>query len=220
MNNSFGKKKDGELKALVATATAVLSQGGGDYGVSPTMVGSLSAAGIDLERGMSAQTAAVAAEKAATQQKLASKAATVASLNAIAGIVYHRSDVSDEMLAAIGFAPRRSVVPRPLAALPVTELLAQPYADGSVKLSWKRGSGNPYGTMFLIESSEDGAAWTILGSTKRASATVEGYAPGVTAWFRITATTSTSATRPSAAVAIYGPTAATLRVVEGDRQAA
>ena len=196
MGNAFIKKNDGELTALVATAGAVLTgEALGDYGLSAAQVTAMKNGGIALGAGMTAQAAAQAAEKAATRQKAAAKANTVASLNTIAGIVYHKDTVTDEMLAAIGFAPRRASTPRPAVATPVTGLVATPSADGSVRLAWDRGS-NAKTTMFLLETSADGASWTILSSTTRVSATLDGYAPGAAAWFRVTATTSTSAARP------------------------
>ena len=45
----------------------------------------------------------------------------------------------------------------------------------------------------------------MVGSTSRTKTTLEGFAPGAAAWFRVTATTATTAARPSFPVAIYGP---------------
>ena len=83
-------------------------------------------------------------------------------------------------------------------------LRADPNANGSVKLKWDR-NGNAQTTMFVVETSADGAAWTFLKTTTRCSYLAEGFAPGAAAYFRVTATTSTASSLPSLPVGVYAP---------------
>lgn len=59
--------------------------------------------------------------------------------------------------------------------------------------------------MFVVETSAGGAEWTMIKSTTRTSFVALGYAPGVAAYFRVTATTSVSASLPSLPVGAYAP---------------
>lgn len=107
------------------------------------------------------------------------------------------------MLATICFAPRRTGSPRP-----------RPAADAHGP---RRDSGDErYGESVL--GPERQLEWgdvpdrvergrRVVAATPRASLTVDGFAPGAAAWFRVTAINASVASTPSATVAIYGPSA-------------
>ena len=193
---SFTNKTPEALLALGTNVATVIGPGTTNpYGVPTAAVTALMAADAALGGAINAQVAAKAAEKAATVTKAAKRDGVVAALNTIATAVYANPAVTDTMLASLGFPARRSgPAPRRVPTEP-TGLSAEPFANGTVKLKWNR-NGNKPGILFVIETSEDGLAWTMIRSTTRSSFAVEGFAPGVPAWFRITATTSTAASLP------------------------
>ena len=142
----------------------------------------------------------------------------LASLSTAAKIAEADPNVSDTMLRAIGLQPRPERNSRPRTPIVPTDLVANPSADGRVRLAWK-GGGNGPRIAYAVETSADGVVWSYLPTTTRQSTVLEGYAPGLTAWFRVRATNAGMISVPTAPVAVYAPAAA-LRVEEGGKQAA
>lgn len=84
-------------------------------------------------------------------------------------------------------------------------------ADGGERLTWEK-EANPRTATYLVECRESEDGWRFLAAPPRKSLRAEGFAPGVPAWFRMTATTATRRALPRAAVAVYGtPVSAPLR---------
>lgn len=92
-----------------------------------------------------------------------------------------------------------------------TNLLAVPDASGTVRLSWD-GNGNFYPTTYVVEGSSDGVAWTLQGTASAHKLTLNGYTPGQTYWFRVTATRNDQTSIPSASAAIWGTESGSLSV--------
>ena len=197
-------------EALIALGTHVAATIGNetpnDWGTTAAECNTLTTADSGLTAAVNGQKAAEIVAKTATANKNTKKADLIAALNAIQATVVANPAVTNDMLVSLGFSPRRGgVKPQALTATgTVTGLTADPLATGTVKLRWNR-SGNAPRTIFVVETSEDGANWTFLKSLTRCSYAAEGFAPGVAAWFRVTATTSTSASTPSLPVSVYAP---------------
>ncbi len=211
--SSFKDKNAETLLALGNNVTTVLGPGATNpYGVPQASVTALLAADAALGAAINAQKAAEIAAKTATAQKAAKRVAVAAALGAIQATADANPAVTNEMLVALGFSPRRGgAKPQPKVPATVTGLSADPSANGSVKLKWGR-NGNAPTTMFVVETSADGAAWTFLKTTTRCSYLAEGFVPGAAAFFRVTATTSVAASLPSLPVAIYAPAPATVQL--------
>jgi len=175
-----------------------------DYGVSTTQLNAVHTGGTTLNTDLTAVTNAKAQYHATVQAKDAEQKVLVNSIAALAKTVYANPAVTDAMIAALGLAPRKS--PSKNTPVQPLSLTATPNADGTVKLKWNR-NGNASTIIFVIETSADGSHWDLVKATNRTSYTAFGFDPGVLAWFRVTATTSTASSAPSTAVAIYGPAA-------------
>ncbi len=204
MSNDFSAKTAEQLLAAGNQISTVITSALNGYGVTAGELTALTGADTALNAAINAQFNAKAAEKAATQTKKTDRLATLAAIQAISATVYANPAVTNTMLAAIGFAPRRSGSGTPAVPVTPTSLVATPFAAGTVKLTWNR-NGNASGIVFLIEWSTDGTTWQFLKSTTRISYTANGFAPGVQAWFRVTATTSTATSVPTSSVSVYAP---------------
>ena len=204
--NKFTDKTDAVIASSATSAASVLATHAG-YGVSTALVESLAGAGATLATLIDDARRAQDAAKAATLDKADGRETALAALNAIAAIVYNNG-TSDSMIQAIGFSPR-AAGSRPAMPLPASDVTAAAFADGTVRLGWKR-SGNRPSAIFQVERSLDGGAtWRIVAATSQTKTTLAGYAPGEAAWFRVTVTNSVGASLPSGAAGVYvGETAA------------
>lgn len=93
--------------------------------------------------------------------------------------------------------------PSPTNPITPTELLVNPNANGTNKLSWNR-NGNPQGTIFIIESQEKpGMPWTLIGTTTKASFDHTKQTPGKTQYYRVCAQRTDLISQPSSEVVVY-----------------
>ena len=206
MSNDFSSKTPEFLQQLCSTVANSIGSGSTNpYGVPHDDVEALGDASFVLGSTLNEQAQAKAALRAITLLKGHKKEGVVDALNAIAKIVYDNPDVTNNMIASLGFAPRKAKS-QPKAPVAVTDLAVTPFADGTARLAWDR-SGNRKGASFLIEASDDGQVWTMIDSTTRVSYTATGFAPGVPTWFRVTASNGVGRALPSAKVSMYAPDA-------------
>lgn len=113
------------------------------------------------------------------------------------------SGATHAQLAQIGFArPAKPV--RPKALTGPTNLVANGFEDGTVKIAWDR-NGNSQGATFEIFGSADGLDYAMVATTTRASLVLEGYAPGAACWFKVRATRSGLTSPLSNAAPVYAP---------------
>ena len=214
VSNDFRAKS---LQSLVDIVGLVVKNvmPGDVYGLSGAEIARIGAKGAALAQAGERHTRAVAEANAALAARDAALRATVAILQATAARIEAGTEAKDGDLARIGFAPRRGRPARPHAPVAVTNLVATPDAFGGVRLTWDK-EGNPRTAAYLVECRGAEGGWQFLKSTPRKSLRTEGFAPGVTAWFRVTATTATRRALPCAPVAVYGtPAAAPRRLASG-----
>ena len=205
--SKYGTYSVPELLALGSNLTTVLSSASGEkYGVAPSAVTALGAADAALDAAENTQKACLIAAKGATATKLAHKEDVASRIAAIQAIVTANPLVTDAELVGLGFPARRGTSPRPKLPVAATDLSATPDALGNVKLRWTKGT-NGTTVVYMIETSLNaGATWSLLDTTKRSSIVATGFAPGVAAWFRVTATGAAGRAQPSAPASIYAPT--------------
>jgi hypothetical protein len=204
MANDYFKLSDPELVDFAANAATAFNATGdpADYGLTAGQVTALQTAGTALQTKITAAVAAEAAFRAAIQDKLAARETALSNVGLCAGLMYATPTVTDTMVAAAGFSPR-DTSPTPVIPQQPTDLVATPFATGQAKLAWGR-NGNPYGVEFIIEASDNGVSWTQISVTKRKSLTLDGFAPGVTKWFRVKASNRGLTSAASSSAAIYG----------------
>lgn len=203
MANNFSGKSAEQLVQIGTGVTTVITGVPNAYGVTQAQITALTTGDTDLNTAINGQASARNAAKAATQTKATKRKAVVTALTAISDTVYPNPLVTDQMLAAIGFAPRPTHGSPRIPLIP-TNLVATPVANGTVRLKWDR-AGNAPTVVFVIETSPNGTAWSFLRSTTRLSYVAPGFPPGQPAWFRVSATTSTTSSLPSLPVSVYAP---------------
>ena len=148
-----------------------------------------------------------AAEAAFEAAKVARDSQRVALLDTFCGYLnqmYATQTVTDESIASLTLAVRDQTRTPIVPTIP-TDVLATPFADGTVKLTWNR-NGSAYGVVFTIEMAPaDATSWTVIGNTTKAKATFSGFNPGTPCWFRVIASKNGIVSDPSFYAGIYIP---------------
>jgi hypothetical protein len=165
-------------------------------------------AGLNTKLGLLQTAIDDAAEAEANyRSKVANKEAkrqeVVDAVSLVAKSIYGDATLTDALIAATGLAVHDHG-PSPVVPQEPTELAAAAFSNGTVDLRWER-NGNPYGVVFVVETSPDGANWKFVTSTKRRRLTLTEFQPGTLAWFRVRATTAAQQSVWSASASIYGP---------------
>lgn len=204
MGNRFNNLTPSQLKEKALNAYTVI-EGSGDpnaYGVPDATLTELNTNQGLLGTAISLVESTKAAYESALQDREEAFGVTVESLSSIGNVIYNNPEVTDGMIAAAGYAVR-DTVRTPVVPVTPTELVAQPFADGTVKLKWNRNGGR-YGIVYNIEARADSSSqWLPVLTTTRQREVVEGFAPGVATWFRVVATRNSLTAPASEPISIY-----------------
>lgn len=191
----------GQKASFIATT---VSAAPGSFGLSATEATAMSDASDLYATTLLDFQAAQAALDAAKAARDTQREAMLDTFCAYLKIMYATPSVTDESIASLTLAIRDETRTPVVPTTPV-DLLATPFADGTVTVSWKR-NGNPYGVVFTVETAEaDATHWTVLGNTTKARETYSGFVPGVPRWFRVTASKNGIVSDPSFLAGIYIP---------------
>lgn len=99
--------------------------------------------------------------------------------------------------------PKRSNPGSRTAATTPDNLIAKAKADGSVSITFSRGT-NSNNTVFTIEkSTNNGTTWSTAFSSTRTRVKLNGFTPGNTVWFRVYATRNNTVSTPTVPVMIW-----------------
>lgn len=139
---------------------------------------------------------------AAVQTKEAARAALINSISIVAADIY-TGKVAANLVASTGLVPHDTTHTRVTPQIP-TDLTATPNIYGQVKLEWKK-NGNPYGVVYVVETSTNTTDWTAVTNSTRRSVTLSGYTPGTMVWFRVRATKNGEMSDASNVTQIYAP---------------
>lgn len=198
----FRNKKDTALRQDVAGTLASLQGRADEFGLSDADIAMLTDAneqfGDDIFQAMRLEFE----KRSAVEKKNSSRSEVVFAINTIARKVYANPAVDDEMLSSIGLAVRPNYRTRTHPVAP-TPLVALPQGDGGVVLlRWKR-NGNSEHTIFTIWARGVAEPDRIVGSTKATKMKLEGFTPGVTQYFHVTATVNGETSSRSNTGSIY-----------------
>lgn len=190
---------------LQTFGVALFAQVDGDtpYEIPAGQLTALSGANTALGTAINAAQEAENAYHAAVAAKETARQSLVSAISAVAGTIYANSALTEAEIAATGLAVH-DTTRSPVPVFSVTNTTIAAAADGTALLEWDR-NGNAYGVLFEVESSTNGATWTLWTSTKRRRITLSGVTPGVTRWFRVRASTSAAASPWCVPFAAYGP---------------
>ena len=113
--------------------------------------------------------------------------------------------VTPAQKAALGLSPRTGRRQR-TAPLTPAGLIATASADGTNTLSWNRSLLNKPTTTFVIEASYmGGTGWEYVDSATATRYQHTGQTPGVSVYYRVTATRNKQFSEPSQSAIVYGP---------------
>ena len=102
-------------------------------------------------------------------------------------LMYAQPAVTPGAIASLTLDPR-STTKTPVVPSQPQDFLATPFADGTVKLSWKPGA-NKYGVVYEVEAADaDESNWAVVATTTKSRITVAGFEAGTPKWFRVRAT--------------------------------
>ncbi|MEX2243806.1 MAG: hypothetical protein WD716_08180 [Fimbriimonadaceae bacterium] len=200
-----------QLLVKVTQANDTISASAGAYGTSAAQDTALAAAEALLSAGITAAENARTASKAATQQLETARAAALEILGSVGGTIYYNPDVSNQMLADAGYTIHDPVPTKHSPTQPL-DLTATPDAYGTVAFNF-HNNGNPYPTTYIIEGRpSENVDWTTIITTTRTRLKVEGFAPGITHWFRVRASRLGQTSIPSNVAAIWEPEGVVLEI--------
>ena len=197
--NDFSNRRDADLMAVSRTLANGLVEG--RVPVDPALAVAVKAASERFEAEIHGVDHARAALRAEIGRREEARAGLLNLMSTTASGLYHDASVTDAALMGVGLAPRPPHAPRPLSAHTVEGFRMAIDADLGLRFLWERGE-NGRSTIFELESLRDGV-WTGVALTTRTRVRVTEHPPGVEAWFRVTAHTSTTRAEPSAAVCAY-----------------
>ena len=200
----FSKLTDAELLAAARAIASVVTSVPNPLHFSQSQIDNLASYIQSLENSVIATNVA----RNALAEKYGLKTVNKDGLAFILGLLYKQAtadlSVTDEELASVGFPPRRKGGGTRPTALPApTGVTAIGSSDGSVRLSWQSVSRR--GLVYRVETSADGYDWTMIDAYTRKSVVLTGYAPGIAAWFRVTAKAGNVLSPASGSTSVYAP---------------
>ncbi|HRI43800.1 MAG TPA: fibronectin type III domain-containing protein [Fimbriimonadaceae bacterium] len=200
-SNNFASRSDSALLQVANQAYTTINDDPIGYGVQAGQLTALNGGRTALEASIDGLTAAKAALAAATQARNAARATTLDALGSLGATIYNAPGVTNEMLAAAGYAIHDSTK-TPVLPVTVSNVVAVPYSNGTVQLKWSR-NGNPYGVQFAVEVRTADGEWEWVSSPTRTRITLTGITPGVTRYCRVIAFKNGIYAIPSEPVVVY-----------------
>ena len=122
-------------------------------------------------------------------------------LGNVARQVYANSALTPAKIQTLGLSPRSKSRTK---TVPVTPdgLVAEPQANGTMKLSWNR-SGNPSGAMFVVEARTEGGDWAPVANTSASRTVLGDLLPGGPIQLRVYAMKNDEVSLPSPLLVLY-----------------
>lgn len=201
--NNFASRSDPALLQVANQAYTTINDDPIGYAVQSGQLTALDSGRTALQTSIDGVTTAKAALAAAVQAKNAARETTLNALGSIGATIYNAPGVTNEMLAAAGYAIHDSTR-SPVLPVSVSNVVAVPNSNGTVLLKWSR-NGNPYGVQFAVEVRTADGAWEWVSSPTRTRITLTGMTPGVTRYCRVIAFKNGIYAIPSEPVVVYPP---------------
>lgn len=195
---------DAQLSDLLTAIAATISGGPTTFGLSAGNATAMTNAAENFGSALLDWNAAKAAADTAKLSKDTFRDESLATFRTYLNLMYATPTVSEISVSSLGLAPR-STERNPVVPEQPVDLVATPFADGTVKLTWGSG-GNKYGVVYEVErAGTDATDWTTAFSTTKRSVTLPDAAPGVIQFFRVSATKNGLRSQPSFTEGIYLP---------------
>lgn len=174
------------------------------FGLTPTIATALSSMADTYSSAYTDYENARVSANSASFVKQTTRDEAVALFATYLNLMYASPTVTQEAITTLGFAPRSDQRKDIVPTIP-QDLIATPFADGTVSFKWEPGE-NKYGVVYQLEVADaDMTTWTVLLTTTKRSGTLAGFDPGTPRWFRVKATKGTRSSEYSFVAGIYIP---------------
>lgn len=158
--------KEGDIDTWTENFIAVANANLATLGLAAPDITALTSKKIDFATKLNTAIVKQDESKTATEQKNKSKSGLVTNVRVLARQIQARPGVPGNIKAQLGLNGSRPT-PSPLHPFPPVDLSGNIGVGGLANMKWNR-NGNPQGTTFLIESSNNfDAGWHIIGTTTK-----------------------------------------------------
>lgn len=196
----FIPSEDSKLISWLASFSSGCANNSSILGLLPAELVTISNASTDFTDQMLISEEAKNAAKAATDSKNVQRRTSVDVARRYAKEFKANPAVPQNILISLGIVTNNTSGP----VVPATNLLAEACSDGINKLAWSNG-GNAPGTIYLVETKEDGQAqWEFLAAITATKFNHTDQIPGEPVWYRVIATRSGVSAAPSNTAVVYG----------------
>jgi len=197
--------KETELPIWSATFVTNLTTYKTQLGLADPDIANISTLLTAFNTALGSMNNAKKAQNTATQSKKAAQKALVTAERAIIRRVQAAPGATTAIRAALGINKRTGQKTKTPPTIP-TKVIATASADGINTLKWDR-NGNKPATTFRVEMMGQGETeWSFVGNTTKTKFDHTGQTPGMTIYYRITATRADMESEPSQTVSVYAPT--------------
>ncbi|HMS54182.1 MAG TPA: fibronectin type III domain-containing protein [Fimbriimonadaceae bacterium] len=185
--SQLGKLSDLELAADASAMAATISAAPATFGLTAPQAAEMSDIAELFNDSISAAEAARVAAESSSFDKDLNRETLLSIYSQYLNLMYATPSVTASEIMTLGLEPR-STTRTPLVPVTPEDVLATPFANGTVKITWSRG-GNKYGVVYEVECSDaDESNWAVCGTTTKQNITLAGFEPGVPKWFPFGAT--------------------------------
>ncbi len=202
--DSIPPAKEAQLPIWSATFATNLATYKTQLGITDPDIANINALLATFNTALGNLNNAKKAQTSATQSKKAAQKALVTAERALIRRVPASPGATTAIRVALGINKRTGQRTKTPPTIP-TEVVATTSADGVNTIKWNRNANKP-ATTFRIDMMKTGdTEWTFVDNTTKTKFDHTGQTPGVTIYYRVTATRSDMVSEPSQTASVYGP---------------
>lgn len=199
---SYLPAKDSDLQYWATNFLTVANANLPALGLVAADLTGITADKTSLDTSITNNKAKQAEAKAAADSKKSSRKKFETTARLLVRKIQANPSVTSDLKKKLGITAK-DTNPTPINPIAPKDLLANPNANGTNKLSWDR-NGNPQGTIFIIEAQEQpGMPWTFVGTTTKSVYEHTNQIPGKTLYYRVRAQRTDITSEPSNDAVVY-----------------
>lgn len=199
---SYLPAKDSDLQYWATNFLTVANANLPALGLVAADLTGITADKTSLDTSITNNKAKQAEAKAAADSKKSSRKKFETTARLLVRKIQANPSVTSDLKKKLGITAK-DTNPTPINPIAPKDLLANPNANGTNKLSWDR-NGNPQGTIFIIEAQEKpGMTWTLIGTTTKSVYEHTNQIPGKTLYYRVRAQRTDITSEPSNDAVVY-----------------
>lgn len=199
---SYLPAKDSDLQYWATNFLTVANANLPALGLVAADLTGITADKTSLDTSITNNKAKQAEAKAAADSKKTSRKKFETTARLLVRKIQANPSITSDLKKKLGITAK-DTNPTPINPIAPKDLLANPNANGTNKLSWDR-NGNPQGTIFIIEAQEQpGMPWAFVGTTTKSVYEHTNQTPGKTLYYRVRAQRTDVTSEPSNDAVVY-----------------